>query len=215
MKLVKAANILYYYDGPQVIEARDTIGGHYIAVMAGSEKERDRYLVVGVAPERLRQFRAGILDLRTLLVESSTEEWFIASAPSRADHQMALQAQHTSLIESDLLPDEGFILHDRPSDDLALNEARSRNNLVLEVTANPPEAAEGHRIRVSALTGLLIHFQSMVTHAYRAALRDLSRSTRRNIDFEDAPTFQREHRAVKRCRTYVPGSTPFPDARDS
>ena len=52
MKLVKAANILYYYDGPHVIEARDTIGGHYIAVLAGSEQERDRYLVVGVAPER-------------------------------------------------------------------------------------------------------------------------------------------------------------------
>ena len=120
MKVVKAGNILYYYDGPQVIEARDTIGGHYIAVMAGSEQQRDRYLVVGVPPERLRQFRAGILDLRTLLVESGTEEWFIASGPSRTDHQMALQAQHTSLIESDLLPDKGFLLHDRPSDDLAL-----------------------------------------------------------------------------------------------
>ena len=75
MKVVKAATILYYYDGPQVIEARDTIGGHYIAVMVAAEDNHDRYLVAGVDPERLRQFRFGMLDLRTLLTRSDTDEW--------------------------------------------------------------------------------------------------------------------------------------------
>ena len=126
MKVVKAANILYYYDGPQVIEARDTIGGHYIAVMVAPEEKHDRYLVAGVAPERLRQFRSGMLDLRTLLAESDTEEWFIGSAPAGPDQLMALQVQHTSLVHSELLPDGGFVLHDRPTDDLALNEARAQ-----------------------------------------------------------------------------------------
>ena len=186
MKVVKAANILYYYDGPQVIEARDTIDGHYIAVMVAPEEKHDRYLVAGVAPERLRQFRSGMLDLRTLLAESDTEEWFIGSAPAGPDQLMALQVQHTSLVHSELLPDGGFVLHDRPTDDLALNEARARNNLVLEVTTDPPEAIQGHRIRVNSLTGLLSHFQSMVAHAYRAAFRDLSATTRGNIDSEHA-----------------------------
>ena len=145
MKVVKAANILYYYDGPQVIEARDTIGGHYIAVMVAPEEKHDRYLVAGLGPERLRQFRSGMLDLRTLLAESDTEEWFIGSAPAGPDQLMALQVQHTSLVHSELLPDGGFVLHDRPTDDLALNEARARNNLVLEVTTDPPEAIQGHR----------------------------------------------------------------------
>lgn len=186
MKVVKAANILYYYDGPQVIEARDTIGGHYIAVMVAAEYNHDRYLVAGVDPERLRQFRSGMLDLRTLLTKSDTDEWFIGSAPVGPDQHMALHAQHTPLAHSDLLPDEGFVLHNQPSDDLALNEARARNNLVVEVTCNPPESTQGHRIRVHSFTGLLSHFQSMVSHAYRAAVRDLSSTTRRNIDLEDA-----------------------------
>ena len=186
MKLVKAANILYYYDGPQVIEARDTIGGHYVAVMVAADDNNDRYLVAGVDPERLRQFRSGMLDLRTLLTNSDTDEWFIGSAPFGPDQRMALQAQYTPLAHSELLPDAGFVLHDQPSDDLALNEARSRNNLVVEVTCNPPESTRAHRIRVDSFTGLLSHFQSMVSHAYRAALRDLSSSVRRNIDLEDA-----------------------------
>ena len=29
MKLIRHTKTLFYYDGPQVIEARDAIGGHY------------------------------------------------------------------------------------------------------------------------------------------------------------------------------------------
>ncbi len=128
MKVVKAANTLYYYDGPQVIEACDTIGGRYIAVMVAPDEGHDRYLVTGVAPDRLRRFRAGRLDLRALLAGSDTDEWFIGSAPAGPDQLMVIESQHTSLVRSGLLPDEGFVLHDHAADDLTLNEARVRNN---------------------------------------------------------------------------------------
>lgn len=62
-----------HYDGPQVLEDRDAIGGHYIAVMVDHLEDHCRYLVAGVAPERLRQFRSGILDLRTLLVDADAD----------------------------------------------------------------------------------------------------------------------------------------------
>ena len=68
MKTIRHTTTLFYYDGPQVFEARDAIGGHYVAVMVEPEGGHDRYLVAGVEPERLRQFRAGLLDLRTLLL---------------------------------------------------------------------------------------------------------------------------------------------------
>ena len=64
MKTIRHTATLFYYDGPQVFEARDAIGGHYVAVMVEPQGEQDRYLVAGVAPERLRQFRSGTLDLR-------------------------------------------------------------------------------------------------------------------------------------------------------
>ena len=186
MKTVKAATTLYYYDGPQVIEARDAIGGHYIAVMVDPQDEQDRYLVAGVAPERLRQFRSGTLDLRTLLVEADEEQWYLAAAPAGPDQLMALEPQHRSLIESGLLPDDGFVLHDCTTDELALSEARMRHNVVLEVTTDPPEALHEHRIRLSTLTGLLNHFQTVVRHAYRASLRELSSVQRRGIDSDQA-----------------------------
>jgi hypothetical protein len=52
MKTIRHTATLFYYDGPQVFEARDPIGGHYVAVMVEPQDGKDRYLVTGVAPER-------------------------------------------------------------------------------------------------------------------------------------------------------------------
>ena len=186
MKTVKPVSTLYYYDGPQVLEARDGIGGHYIAVIVEQLQDYDRYLVAGVAPNRLRQFRSGILDLRTLLVDADADEWYLASAPAGPEQLMTLEPQPRSLTESGLLPDEGFVLHDRPADELALNEARMRNNVVIEITADPPEAVGEHRIRVGTFTGLLNHVQTVVRHAYTAALRETSAGTRSRLHTDDA-----------------------------
>jgi hypothetical protein len=182
MKTIRHTTTLFYYDGPQVFEARDSIGGHYVAVMVEPQDGQDRYLVAGVAPERLRQFRSGTLDLRSLLAEAGGEEWYLATTTAGLDQPLSLAPQSTSVTGSGLLPDAGFVLHDRPTEELALREARERNNLVFELAVEPPEAAEEHRIRVGTLVGLLNHVQMMVKHAYGAALRDLSLSTRRAID---------------------------------
>ena len=186
MKTIRHTTTLFYYDGPQVFEARDAIGGHYVAVMVEPEGEQDRYLVAGVAPERLRQFRSGTLDLRSMLAEAGGDEWYLATTAAGLDQPLALVPQSKPLAESGLLPDAGFVLHDRPAEELSLREARERNNLVLEVAVDPPESAEEHRIRVGTLVGLLGHVQTMVKHAYGAALRELSLETRRAIDRSDA-----------------------------
>lgn len=186
MKTILHTTTLFYYDGPQVFEARDAIGGHYVAVMVEPHDGQDRYLVAGVAPERLRQFRSGTLDLRSLLAESGEGEWYLATTAAGLDQPLALVSQRAPLLESGLLPDAGFVLHDRPAEELALKEARERNNLVLEIAADPPEAAAEHRIRVGTLIGLLGHVQMMVKHAYGAALRELTPDNRRAIDKTDA-----------------------------
>ena len=59
MKTIRHSNTLFYYDGPQIFEARDAIGGYYIAVLVDSEDTSGRFLIAGVAPEQLRQFRSG------------------------------------------------------------------------------------------------------------------------------------------------------------
>lgn len=113
MKTIRHTGTLFYYDGPQVFEARDAIGGHYVAVMVEPENGRDRYLVVGVAPERLRRFRSGALDLRLLLTDRPDTDWYTTTAEAGLDGPLPLATQDTSLLESGLLPDAGFFLQNQ------------------------------------------------------------------------------------------------------
>ena len=186
MKTIRHTATLFYYDGPQVFEARDSIGGHYVAMMVEPFNGQDRYLVTGVAPERLRQFRSGTLELRSLLAEAGKDEWFLATPTAGLEKPIPLLPQAGALAATKFLPDPGFVLHDKPAEELALIEARERNNLVLEIAVDPPESADEHRIRVGTLVGLLGHLQMMVKHAYGAALRELPLESRRAIDRSDS-----------------------------
>lgn len=185
MKSIQHTATLFYYDGPQVFEARDLIGGHYVGVMVEPLSDQDRYLVAGVAPERLRQFRSGTLDLRTLLIEAAAQGWYLAETSVGLEQPLLLIPQLTPIFDSKLLPDEGFVLHDRPAAEHALKEARARNSLILEIAVEPPEAANEHRIRVDTLVGLLGHVQTMVKHGYAAAWRELPNDRRRASDKSD------------------------------
>jgi len=113
---------LYCYDGPQVFEARDAVGGHYVAVMVEPNGGQDQYLVAGVEPEQLRQFRNGALDLRSLLTDRAEEEWFLAIANGGLDLPLALQPQPTALAASSFLPEPGFLLHNSTSNSTVLRD---------------------------------------------------------------------------------------------
>jgi hypothetical protein len=184
MKTIRHTHTLFYYDGPQVFEARDAIGGHYVAVMV--EPDEARYLVTGVMPESLRKFRAGSVDLRGLLTELGTKEWFTTCLTGGLEEELQLEPKSEELANSPLLPDAGFVLHDLPLTEAVLVEARARNNVVLDVSVEPPEAAVEHRIRLETLVELLSHVQTLVKHAYSAAVRELALSTRRMIDRSEA-----------------------------
>ena len=172
VKTVNYKTMLDYCDGPLLFEARDVIGGHYLAMAIEAIDGEDGYVVVGVAPERLRQFRAGLVDLRLLVEEAGEEEWYLTEANDLC-RPLILKLQPEPLAQSGFLPEEGFMLHDTLSDAFVLKEAQARNNLMFELIVEPPEAAANHRIRVETFVGLLDQVQKMVKHAYRAALRDI------------------------------------------
>ena len=120
MKQIRQTSTLFHYDGPRVFEAQDAIGGQYIAVLASSDGAADRYLVAGVNPERLRLFRSGALDLRSLLVESDEEGRYLATAADGLDHPLTLERLPALPMDSELLPAIDFFLHDRPAADYDL-----------------------------------------------------------------------------------------------
>ena len=102
---------LILYDEPQVFEARDPIGGHYIAVLGVT----DDYLVAGVAPARLRAFCDGKVDLRSLVLESEAESRYLAPELP-PDGVLALRPFDGDL--EGYLPAPDLVLDDLPSAEL-------------------------------------------------------------------------------------------------
>ena len=185
MKTIQSTGILVYYDGVQVFEGRDPIGGHYIGMALERTPTYDRYLVTGVRPERLRQFRSSTVDLRTIFLEAPGGEWFLTLTNGDPGEFLALEPQSGSLEETGFLPLDGYTLDDTPIDDLALEQARARHNVVFEFSVEPPEAARSHRVRMTTLGGLLLQMQSVVKYAYGSAVRDLSLQSEKAIDSRD------------------------------
>ena len=111
MRPIGQIRTLVYYDGVQVFEGRDLVGSHYLGVLIDDSSPADRYLVAGVAPERLRLFRAGAVDLRTLFLEAGADAWRLVDVadgfkgpltPFRPEDPDACRV---------LLPEGGFVLH--------------------------------------------------------------------------------------------------------
>ena len=117
MKTITPKTILDYYDGIQIFVAYDEIGGQYVAAMVGTEGDYGRYLVVGVSPANLHQFRCGEIDLRELLLASPKYERFVTVASGKFSDPLNLTAVEEPLEHSALLPEEGFFLEEEPIQD--------------------------------------------------------------------------------------------------
>lgn len=137
VKTISHRDTLIRHDGVVLFEARDSIGGHYIALNArhsiGGHRAdstdddpdgEDSYAVVGVSPQSLRRFRAGALDLKSLMREMPEGVWYIARPKAAvAAAPIALHPQTAPISQANVLPDDGFTLYDRFIDDLAIREA--------------------------------------------------------------------------------------------
>ncbi len=110
MKTIRLTEVLDYDDAIQIFAARDPAGDHYVCVMIDTVGNLGRYAVVGVSLERLAEFQAGRVDLRTLLLEAPDGEWYIAVVDGTIDNPLPLEPQRESLAETDYLPDAGFFL---------------------------------------------------------------------------------------------------------
>ena len=110
MTTIRRTTTLFEYDGPQLFEARGDDGSQYLSLLVGSEERENRYLVVRVGPGMLDQFRAGAIELRSLLALAGKEQWYLAYS-SNLDEPLVLEVQSPPIAER-YLPDEGFILAD-------------------------------------------------------------------------------------------------------
>lgn len=119
MKAINLTDILVYYDGIQVFAAADAAGRSYVGVGYGPDISTDCYLVTAARPERLQQFRSGLLDLRSLLLEAPDGEWFITVDKEGGDTPFILEPQPGPVAQSPYLPGPNFILDCEPVESLA------------------------------------------------------------------------------------------------
>jgi hypothetical protein len=109
-KHINIRAVLYYCDGIQLFDAFDAIGGRYLGLWVGDLQDSgNRYLVVGVSPERLRRFRRGEIDLRSLIESRAETDWFTVEGIPGEDASLPLVSQ-TGPIPENYLPDAGFVL---------------------------------------------------------------------------------------------------------
>ena len=166
--------VLDYYDGAQIFEGRDPIGGHYVAMLIDRVSSGVfRYVATGADPERLRQFRVGELDLLTLFLEAPGGEWFFIYGDPLYEEPLTLEPQEGPLAEQeDLLPGPKLTLTEWPIDDLAIKRTLESNRTVFEFSLAPPESAHSPRVRADALSAILAQTQLVVKRAYISAISE-------------------------------------------
>lgn len=184
MTSVHLNQVLVYYDGPQVLEARDSIGGHYIGIAIRDAKYE--FLMVGVSPERLRQFRGGSIDLLALISERPSDVgWQLAKLADEKSNEIELSEISYDVIATRFLPEPGYVLRKPLSDSDLVKSARERNGLVMEVTLDPPEAVD-HQINSSTLGQFLLVFQRMLKYAFFDWVREHPNSQKIESDYSVA-----------------------------
>jgi hypothetical protein len=174
-----------YYDGIKLFEARDPIGGTYVAYFLETRDQSDRYLVFGCEPDQLRLFRNGGIDLKSLMTESSIYGWYLADIID-FDEPLYVASQDSDTIPDDYLPQPGFFITGVEVNQDVTAKARQQDNIVIQVTIDPPETADEHRIRASTLSGLIQHVQTLTRYAVEHASREEEQAGKRATRNRDA-----------------------------
>jgi len=173
---------LLYYDGIQIFEGRDRIGGKYVGVAIELiESKEPAFAIVGVAPTQLQQFRLGQIDLLAIMEARGGDPWFLGELETTEDGLAFVMAEDRSgPIPDTYLPESGlFILHAfDPSNEDVITEAAARSTLALELKIQSQIPSDEHRIRATDLSGLLVNFQSLVKNAYRKITATVGRANK-------------------------------------
>ena len=106
---IRYRETLDYCDGVQLFAADDEAGRGYIAVLVETGGGADRYLVTRCAGGQLRRLQSGGVDLKTLLLESAREGWYLAEVTDFGE-PIALNRRRTTPVPEAFLPAAGFYL---------------------------------------------------------------------------------------------------------
>ena len=100
---------LEYYECELLFEADDDTGRKYIAVHDGDHETGCHYVVVPVDKNSLTTFKAGLIDLRTLMMSHDESIWYRADV-SVDSTTISLTQQTSTMAEGGILPEQGYFI---------------------------------------------------------------------------------------------------------
>ena len=156
---------LDYCDGILVFEARDPIGGSYVASCLNFADGGERYLVVGCRPELLRRFRVGEVDLRSLLTESAINGWYLADFLGPRRPLEIIEVGRVDFIPDGLLPEPGYKIFDSEVNHELVKTALERSSFMLEVFIQPPKVDNSSAVGIRTLNRLVSYLQELARGA--------------------------------------------------
>ena len=162
MTSITHKSTLVWHDGPEVFEGRSLNGGHYIAAAAAPDDE-PCFVVVGVPPLELKNLRSGCVDLRTVMSQAGSHEWYLAPPDAHCKEGALLKPQKGPLRDEKLLPGHDFFLYPDPPKSNVVEKARELGRLVVELVAEP---VSSERLGLDSYIHILTDFRSIVSHAF-------------------------------------------------
>lgn len=106
MKITQAETLLLY-DCELLFQAEDPEGWTYMVSHTGECHGECEYVAVPVDQGSLSEYRAGRIDLRSLMLAGGREAWYSAKATGNPG-ELDLERQKTPFSESPALPMKGF-----------------------------------------------------------------------------------------------------------
>lgn len=157
---------LIYYDGHQLVVVKDVVDTYYLCILTGEDADYLLYCSVAISRARYSSLINNQIDVRDAFVKREAEHWYQLRTLDITDQQCILGTMFGDIPEN-FLPDVGLMASPPATSDGLVFFAKERNNIVSEISVEPPEASE-HNISAKTLSLLLDAFQGLVKRGISA-----------------------------------------------
>ena len=141
---------LEYYDCELLFEAEDDTGRKYLAIHDDDYETGCRYVVVPVNKNSLTRFKAGLIDLRTIMMSHDEQLWYRTDINIDST-TITLTEQTSAISESDVLPEVDYFIGGLETSTSARRFAIDRGRPAIVVNVSGTVETDAHEIPSDSL----------------------------------------------------------------
>lgn len=167
---------LIYYDGHQLALVRDEVDTNYLCILTNDSTDKLVYACVAISRVRYSQLINNQIDVLSAFTNRESEYWFQLTAQDVTAHILSFDRKSGD-IPREFLPDSGLMASPPGVSDELVIFSKERNNLVSEISVEPPES-NNHAISAKTLSLLLDAYQGLVKRGVAATKKRLKLSER-------------------------------------